>query len=205
MKTFISLCSIVLLAFAGISCEDESLEEELDGRAKDYLFTETSAYGFDDFSSTGACQGIAIDNEGTAIVIGLKFTLPLFTKEFILLPEIKGMITDYQWGEVSTALDDIPELNDYHEVLTNTGGIRTFDYEIVAFMVKYKDGEKQYFIAYNGAIQLTREDGPYDIMEGDLSFVQITEAGPNAKMVNGGEVFTVKNIYFEFSTEVQPD
>ena len=209
MKTYISLFfTSLLLLVTGVSCEDGlSLVEELDNKAVNYSFNATETYGFDDFSSAGACLGIAIDNSNrTAIVIGLKFTLPLFTKNFEVVSSVHNMIEDYQWGTVSTALDDIVALEEYTEVQTNTAGIRTMDQEIVAFLIKYdSEGTKQYFIAYKGSIQLVREDGPSDTMEGDLSFVQISEAGPNAEIVEGGEVLSVKNIFFNFSTQVQPD
>lgn len=208
MKTHCALYFISLLLLLTSSCEDEeTLVDELDSKAVNYSFNSTDAYGFDDFSSAGACQGIAIDNgNGTAIVIGLKFTLPLFTKTFKAVSSINNMIEDYQWGNVSTALDDVVALEEYAEVQTNTAGIRTMDQEIIAFLVKYNtEGTKQYFIAYKGSIQLVREEDPSDTMEGDLSFVQITEAGPNAEIVKEGEVLTVKNIYFNFSTDVQPD
>ena len=209
MKIHFSLIfTSLLLLFTGVSCDEEkTLVEELDSRAENYSFNSTDTYGFDDFSSAGACMGIAIDNSnGTALVIGLKFTLPLFTKSFLVVSSINNMIEDYQWGIVSTALDDIVALEEYTEVQTNTAGIRTMDQEIIAFLVKYdSEGTKQYFIAYKGSIQLVREDGPSDTMEGDLSFVQISDAGPNAEIVPGGEVLIVKNIYFNFSTEVQPD
>lgn len=206
MKTYNSIFFASLILLITMVCCKEELDE-LDKNAVNYPFHSTEAYGFDDFSSGGACQGIAIDNSnGTAIVIGLKFSLPLYTTDFEVGSSVNNMMEDYQWGNVSTALDDIDALEEYSDVLTNTAGIRTMDQDIVAFLIKYdSEGTKQYFIAYKGSIKLVREDGPFDIMEGDLSFVQISEAGLNAEIVADGEVLTVKNIYFSFSTEVQPD
>ena len=71
--------------------------------------------------------------------------------------------------------------------------------------IKYNTADSlRIFAAYSGSINLTREDGPYDIAQGMLTFREITGSGSNARIKDGGEIIKVDDIYILWDTEDQP-
>jgi hypothetical protein len=172
----------------------------------DVNFTVTA--GFDDFSSPGAALGIAIDeNRDVALIIALKFQIPLYTKEFTPGEDSLNAIKEYQWSRTNSVTQSIADEYPYiEEVLTDTAGIRGMDDEMTGFLVENAENVSisKIYIATEGSIRLTRMDGPSNLIEGDMSFVEITGADSTAVIRENGEAVKINDIYFEWDTTDQP-
>lgn len=59
-------------------------------------------------------------------------------------------------------------------------------------------------MAHAGTVSLTREDGYYDILEGELSFTEVTDLGSGATIAPSAASIDLAAFYFEWDTEAQP-
>jgi hypothetical protein len=206
-KLTFAIIAITLFGFIG--CDDTPATDcvkNLDFEVYPINLSET--YGFDDYGSPGAALGIAIDNsKNTALIVALKFNLPLYSKSFI--PNCNPIETTetYFYSLTNSLTDSLADNYTYlAPLLTNTYGIRSMDNNISAFLVIKGETPEldQYFVAVDGNVTLNREDGG-NILEGDLKFAPITEASENAQLQKNGEAYKVNNIYMQWDTENQPD
>ncbi|MBN2435629.1 MAG: hypothetical protein JXK07_10230 [Spirochaetes bacterium] len=204
----IFLVMLIQLVFL-VNCGGEKEEDSFDDREYTSLaFDISTKDGFDDWGSDGAALGVAIDDsESAALIIAMKFSLPLYEKEFQISSQVEDMIENYQWGNLNSVMTvtatNYPFLTN---ALTNTAGIRTMNEDIFAILIikGSNDDPDKYFVAVNGSINLTREDDERDYIEGDLKFVEITEASNEAKIIKNGDSIKINNINFSFDSSTQP-
>lgn len=157
--------------------------------------------GFDDFGSRGAALGYAVDDTGRILVIGLRFSKPVYQQLF--LPSMDGLASAQAWsggGVVPPMVDDVQALPALEPLLTDTEGLRGMHGDITAVLSDPESG--QLWISIGGAIQLTREDGPYDRVEGSLVMRPVTALGEAAQWEHGSRV-SVRAIDLQWDTGEQ--
>ncbi|MDD5764700.1 MAG: hypothetical protein PHW79_00420 [Candidatus Marinimicrobia bacterium] len=197
---------LLMLVFTSLffTCDsDEKIE------ATPVIIEITDVMGYDDFSSAGAAFCVATDTvQGISLVAAFQFTLPLNQATFTPETSVKNTIDEYNWNRNNTITTEIkakyPSLSDF---MTDTQGIRTMEIPLAVFVVipaETDGGSDRVFVATEGNLELTRSDGPGDLIEGDLIFTELTESGADATAKKNGEKISVEDIYFEMSTEVQP-
>ena len=204
----ILLYSILTLLVGLVGCSD-NLDLLFNNCIEDLEYTEyqinfDKIIGFDDFSSQGAAFVVAIDtNKNAALIMALKFELPGYDTSFI--PSCNPIETTlgYDWTQTNTIESDVTREYPYlSEFLTSTSGIRNMNQDISAFLViKGNDQfEKQIFVAIDGEVNLTRTDDPSDIIEGELSFIEMSESDSTALIKENAKYYSLKNIYIQWDT-----
>ena len=208
-KLFLFL--IVLFPLVFNSCDktddDNNCLEGLDFSS--YSINLSDAIGFDDFGSTGAALVATIDPvKEAALIVGLKFTLPTYSETFS--PNCNPLETtnSYLWAQSNSITESIAADYPYiTDLLTNTYGLKTMNENISAFLIikGTETSADRIFVAIDGSVVLTRQDGPEDILEGKLSFIEITEASSTALVKESGSAFEINNIYLQWDTNDQPE
>lgn len=218
-KILISILIILLVVLN--SCEEDidtffTCLEDIE--YSDYEMKFHEIIGYDDFGSSGAALVIAIDTvQHAALITALKFDLPLYTKNFTPNCNPIETTTGYNWGEMNSITSSIAREYPYiSNFLTNTAGIRTMSEEISAFLViesndeddfeeDKEESEIKYFVAIDGEVKLTRLDGPSDILEGELCFIEMDAPTTDAVIAQGALYYSIDDIYIEWDTGNQPD
>ncbi len=167
----------------------------------------SSTIGFDDFSSSGAALSVTVDKtKPIALVMACKFDLP--TSEVTIKPgsNFGSILPYYSFGTTNSVVDSITSLYpQVSGVVTNTGGIRSMNNSLTAFLVMTQpDGTDKYFLAIEGSMKLSRLDGSKNIAEGSLNFIEITDASKTGNIVASGEKYSLENIYVQWDTSKQP-
>jgi hypothetical protein len=178
------------------------------GGQRDVTLTISSTFGFDDFGSPGAALAVAVDESaGLALVVALKFQLPFYMGSFQ-----HGAAADAASGYRVTAavaplVDEAATYPLVTAALTDTAGVRTMPVTVSAVLLEgdvERAPPQHIYVAHAGTVSLTREDGPYDILEGELSFTEVTALGAGATVAPGGRTIDLAAFYFEWDTEEQP-
>jgi hypothetical protein len=171
--------------------------------AEQLEWSTTQSGGFDDFGSEGAALGYAVDGSGRILVIGLRFTLPVYQQRF--RPDADGVAAARQWAAgaiVPPMADDVTAMPALAGLITDTQGLRGMHTDITAFL--FDPADERLWIAVGGAVQLTREDGPYDRVEGALTLRPIRATGEAAGFDDGPRL-AVDGIDFRWDTGEQWD
>jgi len=202
MRNTLIISTILALSF--YSCEkteDEAIPVKI---------YPTEALGFDDFNNGGAAFCVAIDTvQNISLIAAFRYSLPLSERTFNPMTSVQTTIDEYNWNRNNSITTEIkakyPSLSDF---MTDTQGIRTMGIELAVFAVLPVDSiyiSERIFVATDGHLELTRSDGPSDQVEGDLTFMELTASGSDAKLKNNGEKIAIEDIYFIFDTSLQPE
>jgi hypothetical protein len=189
---------VLLPVFPG--CDDEMKWEGVDWAAA------TVAGGFDDFDSAGAALGFSVDAaNGMILIAALKFDLPFYRGSFRPSGDAVESAEKYHWGIVpSSLLDEVAQYPLLAAGLTDTAGIRTaLNGDLVAIILQGDLNAAEpanIHVATHGSLQLTREDGPTDLLEGRLYFVKVVKTGDSWERVYDAEPLKFESIHFEWST-----
>jgi len=194
----------VICTVSGIDCDKAD-----DNSVEQYPLNIMLAQGYDDFSSEGAAFAVAVDTlHNAALIIALRFNLPFYQGEFNPASDISKTIREYNWNRQNPITQSIVNRWQYCEnFMTDTQGIRTMGVNMAAFLVFRPDSTSlkgKFFIAKSGRLSLTRMEGNVDLVEGDLTFAEITSDSTTASVKANGDQLKIEDIYFEFSTTDQP-
>jgi hypothetical protein len=192
----IMLCALLVICGCKAASEDE---------VEYILWNSSDTGGFDDFSSPGAALGYSVNTTDSAImIIGMKFTLPLFTRDFKPSSNAADNANYYEWGIVPAEMED--DTAKYPLVgfgTTNTAGLRTsLKNDIVGILLKGDFNDtipERIYIATGGTITLTREEGPADFVDGTIEFTEVKKTGSNFNEAGNSEKLGYK-IYFFWDT-----
>ena len=202
---------IVFILFIFINCigcwndSDNEQEAEING----VLWTSNIAGGFDDFGSAGAALGYSInESDGMIMILGVKFTLPLYQTEFTPDSDSVDNAELYEWGITNSVLeDDVVTYPLLAYGITNTTGLRTsLNNNFIGILLKgdfSNSTPDKIYIATRGSINLTREDEPNDIVDGSLEFTEIEKNGYSYSIKSDSDKLQYK-IYYSWDTEDQP-
>ena len=203
MRRFLILLTVICTV-SGIDCDKAD-----DNSVEQYPLNIMLAQGYDDFSSEGAALAVAVDTlHDAALIIALRFNLPFYQGEFNPASDISKTIREYNWNRQNPITQSIVNRWQYCEnFMTDTQGIRTMGVNMAAFLVFRPDSTSlkgKFFIAKSGRLSLTRREGNVDLVEGDLTFAEITSDSTTASVKANGDQLKIEDIYFEFSTTDQP-
>jgi len=203
MRRFLILLTVICTV-SGIDCDKAD-----DNSVEQYPLNIMLAQGYDDFSSEGAAFAVAVDTlHNAALIIALRFNLPFYQGEFNPASDISKTIREYNWNRQNPITQSIVNRWQYCEnFMTDTQGIRTMGVNMAAFLVFRPDSTSlkgKFFIAKSGRLSLTRREGNVDLVEGDLTFAEITSDSTTASVKANGDQLKIEDIYFEFSTTDQP-
>ena len=203
MRNFLILLTVICTV-SSIDCDKSD-----DNSVEQYPLNILLAQGYDDFSSEGAAFAMAVDTlHNAALIIALRFNLPFYQGEFKPTSDISKTIREYNWNRQNSITLSILNRWQYCEnFMTDTQGIRTMGVDMAAFLVFRPDSTSlkgKFFIAKSGRLSLTRMEGNVDLVEGDLTFAEITSDSTTASVKANGEQLKIEDIYFEFSTTDQP-
>ncbi|HEX6273061.1 MAG TPA: hypothetical protein VFZ53_08475 [Polyangiaceae bacterium] len=175
---------------------------------RDVTLTISSTFGFDDFGSPGAALAVAVDaSSGFALVVALKFQLPFYRGAFQHGPALEAASGYRVAAAVTPLADEVATYPLVTAALTDTAGVRTMPVMVAAVLLEGDlEGAtpQRIYVAHAGTVSLTREDGPYDILEGELSFTEVTNLGAGATVAPSGATIELSAFYFEWDTEEQP-
>jgi hypothetical protein len=169
----------------------------------------TDTGGYDDFSSPGAALGFAVDADaGWILVAALKFELPMAEKEFVVSADTAALLAGYDVKPAPNVLADaMAKYPVLAAAVTDTEGIRTMASGAMFVLLRGDvtgAAPEQVFVAHAGLATLLRLDGPEDVLEGALSFVEVTGLGDTAAVVAGGDTVDLAPFSFTWSTAAQP-
>ncbi len=203
MRRFLILLTVIYTV-SGIDCDKAD-----DNSVEQYPLNIMLAQGYDDFSSEGAAFAVAVDTlHNAALIIALRFNLPFYQGEFNPASDISKTIREYNWNRQNPITQSILNRWQYCEnFMTDTQGIRTMGVNMAAFLVFRPDSTSlkgKFFVAKSGRLSLTRMEGNVDLVEGDLTFAEITSDSSTARVRANGDQLKIEDIYFEFSTTDQP-
>jgi len=203
MRRFLILLTVICTV-SGIDCDKAD-----DNSVEQYPLNIMLAQGYDDFSSEGAAFAVAVDTlHNAALIIALRFNLPFYQGEFNPASDISKTIREYNWNRQNPITQSIVNRWQYCEnFMTDTQGIRTMGVNMAAFLVFRPDSTSlkgKFFVAKSGRLSLTRMEGNVDLVEGDLTFAEITSDSTTASVKANGDQLKIEDIYFEFSTTDQP-
>lgn len=180
------------------------------GDGTEITFEVDETEGFDDFSSTGAALGVAVDNGSSdqGLVIALRFSAATTERTYTPTCDTVTAIGEYDFSELNSVTDDIAD--DYEflaDGLTDSGGIAAMGHSMNALL--FIDDEVlglRVFIAVGGEITLRRTLGVSSEarVTGDLVFVEITAANAAADLVPFGDVVRIEDIDMTWDTVEQP-
>ncbi|MFC1523270.1 hypothetical protein ACFL6N_00630 [Thermodesulfobacteriota bacterium] len=200
---FLTLGLIIVLSFsAGCGGGDES---DIEG----IPWTSDFTGGYDDFGSPGAALGYSINQgAGMIMIVGMEFSLPLNQQDFWPQGNAVNNADLYQWGRVNSVLaDDVLSYPLLGFGVTNTAGLRTsLNNSFIGIILKgdfNNSTPDQIFIATSGSIELTRQDDPADLVDGELAFTEVEQNGNSFSIVSGAEILQY-NIYYSWDTSDQP-
>lgn len=212
VRSFSIFVCAALLLMSSISCRGNSSGSGciLFGQGEVVTFDFAETDGFDDQDSTGAALGVAIDtgtpNQG--LIIALRFSP--FTTERAYSPtcDTELAIAEYGFSQLNSVTFDIADSYAFlTDGLTDTEGIETMGHSMNAlFFIDDVIEGLRVFLAVDGRIIMRRSlgDNSSPRVTGDLVFVEITEAGPLAEILPGGDVIRIENIDMQWDTAEQP-
>lgn len=178
------------------------------GGQRDLTLTISSSFGFDDFGSPGAALAVAVDeSSGFALLVALKFQLPYYTGTFQHGAAEEAASGYRVTAPVAPLVDEAAMYPLVTAALTDTAGVRTMPVTVTAVLLEGDfslSTPEHIYVAHSGTVTLTREDGPYDILEGALSFTEVTDLGSGATIAPNAGTIDLAAFYFEWDTEAQP-
>jgi hypothetical protein len=170
-----------------------------------YGFDPDVILGTDDLGSPGAALMVAVDEAaGAGLVVALRFDLPFYSGDFVPGCSVGATAADYAWGAGNEALAPAAKAWPWlAAALTDTAGIRGLDTAggdtaVAAFLLLHDKDATRVFVAAQGLLTLTRLDGKEEIVEGNLAFAEVSEAGPAAAEVAGGDHLRLDDVFFRY-------